>query len=329
VLVKDQYDHLLPGALVTLFLGSSPNQGMIALAGSTGTSDTNGLATFPGLSINLAGAGYTVVATSGQALPAVSNPFTVAPTQAAVSLGNLTAVYDGTPKPVSVTTVPAGLGVSVTYNGSTVPPFGVGTYDVTAMVTDPDYVGTATGTLVISAPVPLLVNVPGTAGGTENYNVSGGPAAALGTPPVNTGLFLNAGSQVTVSATGHVSWYGPGLGAASPDGALPWQSDFLAPAPLAGISLIARIGTGPWQLVGAGPTTLTAAVAGTLQFAINDSYYGDNAGAFAVSVTLVPTGIVTSARAGGSGGTPVGPAEVATEGIATATRLTPGPVLQR
>ena len=48
---------------------------------------------------------------------------------ATLSLGALEATYDGTPKPVSLTTTPTGLiGVTVTYNGSPTPPTDAGSY---------------------------------------------------------------------------------------------------------------------------------------------------------------------------------------------------------
>lgn len=68
---------------------------------------------------------------------------------ALVSLSNTTQVYDGSPKPITVTTDPAGLTVSVTYNGSTTVPTDNGTYAVVATVTDPAYTGSASGTLTI------------------------------------------------------------------------------------------------------------------------------------------------------------------------------------
>ena len=71
------------------------------------------------------------------------------PVQATVTLGDLSQRYDGLPKPVTVTTEPAGLDVSVTYNGSTQPPVYPGVYDVVATVTEPGYVGAATAQLEI------------------------------------------------------------------------------------------------------------------------------------------------------------------------------------
>lgn len=74
---------------------------------------------------------------------------TVTPGTAAVTLSGLSQTYDGSPKPVSVTTDPAGLSVAVTYGGSAQAPSAAGTYDVAAFVTDTNFQGGATGTLSI------------------------------------------------------------------------------------------------------------------------------------------------------------------------------------
>ncbi len=81
----------------------------------------------------------------------VAQTFSVNPAQAIVTLSDLYATFDGTPKSVTCATTPAGLAVNITYNGSTTPPVSEGTYLVVATVTDPNYVGSATGTLVISS----------------------------------------------------------------------------------------------------------------------------------------------------------------------------------
>ena len=70
---------------------------------------------------------------------------------ATVTLSNLTQAYDGTPKPVSVSTTPSGLSVSVTYDGLAAAPTNAGGYAVVATVNSPHYQGTATGTLTITA----------------------------------------------------------------------------------------------------------------------------------------------------------------------------------
>ncbi|WP_407639368.1 MBG domain-containing protein [Geotalea uraniireducens] len=43
------------------------------------------------------------------------------------TLGNLSATYDGSPKSATATTTPAGLAVTITYNGSAIPPTTPGT----------------------------------------------------------------------------------------------------------------------------------------------------------------------------------------------------------
>jgi hypothetical protein len=63
----------------------------------------------------------------------------------------MTQVYDGTPKSVTVTTIPLGLSVSVTYNGLPTAPTSDGSYAVVATITDSNYTGTASGTFVILA----------------------------------------------------------------------------------------------------------------------------------------------------------------------------------
>lgn len=68
---------------------------------------------------------------------------------ATVTLSNLVVTYDGTPKSATVTTDPAGLSVSVTYDGSSQLPVDAGTYAVQATVTSPGYTGSASGSFEI------------------------------------------------------------------------------------------------------------------------------------------------------------------------------------
>ncbi len=73
------------------------------------------------------------------------------PDPATVTLGNLNQIFNGQPRSVTVTTAPGGLPVSVTYNGVAGPPTSPGTYTVVATVTDPTYLGSASGTMSIKA----------------------------------------------------------------------------------------------------------------------------------------------------------------------------------
>ena len=82
---------------------------------------------------------------------------------ATLTLGNLTQTYDGTPRAISVTTSPLGVGVTVTYTGigdtaylpSAVPPSNAGDYSVTAVATG-NYTGTTSATLTVN-PAPLSI----------------------------------------------------------------------------------------------------------------------------------------------------------------------------
>lgn len=75
------------------------------------------------------------------------------PAQAEVILTQLGHAYDGAPKSVSVTTIPPGLVVEVTYNGSPTPPSAVGSHPVTATVNQAGFTGSASAQLVIRPPV--------------------------------------------------------------------------------------------------------------------------------------------------------------------------------
>ncbi|MFN0129401.1 MAG: S8 family serine peptidase [Verrucomicrobiales bacterium] len=75
---------------------------------------------------------------------------TVTPAPALVTLGQLNQTYDGSPREVEVTTVPADLAVEVEYDGNAEPPSAHGTYAVSAVVSDPNYVASATGVLTIT-----------------------------------------------------------------------------------------------------------------------------------------------------------------------------------
>jgi hypothetical protein len=61
----------------------------------------------------------------------------------------MTAICDGTPMSVTVTTGTAGLSYNVTYNGSSDPPSNPDSYAVIVTITDPSVTGGATGTFVI------------------------------------------------------------------------------------------------------------------------------------------------------------------------------------
>jgi hypothetical protein len=118
--------------------------------------------------VTLADAGLYDVVVSNINGSVTSNPAQLTVTKAqvnSISLGNLDQAYDGAPKPVTVTTDPTGLAVSVTYNGSPTAPIAVGSYAVVATVIDPAYQGNVTGTLVIrDETAPVISSVRATPG---------------------------------------------------------------------------------------------------------------------------------------------------------------------
>src|SRR5207247_10904761 len=98
---------------------------------------------------------YAVVASLSNANYTASNAtgtLTINKAPATITLSNLTQGYDGSPKPATATTSPAGLsGVSITYNGSATAPTNNGSYSVVASLNNANYTASnATSTLAIN-----------------------------------------------------------------------------------------------------------------------------------------------------------------------------------
>ncbi|MBS0662604.1 MAG: immunoglobulin domain-containing protein [Verrucomicrobia bacterium] len=110
--------------------------------------------------VHTANAGSYVcrVSNLGGTTPSDTAALTVNKAVATVTLGQLDAVYSGAAKAASVTTAPAGLACVVTYDGSPAAPVNAGSYAVLATVDDVDYLGSASGTLVIH-PAPAVVEL--------------------------------------------------------------------------------------------------------------------------------------------------------------------------
>jgi N-acetylneuraminic acid mutarotase len=134
-------------------------------------------------------------------------------TPATVTLGNLFQTYNGAAEPVTVTTSPPGLAVSVIYNGAFNPPTNAGSYIVIAAVTDPAYTGGATNTLVI-APAPASVtlgNLFQSADGTpKNVSVTTAPSGLAVTVTYNgsTTVPTAAGSYTVVATVSNPNYLG-------------------------------------------------------------------------------------------------------------------------
>ncbi|HVV72252.1 MAG TPA: MBG domain-containing protein, partial [Verrucomicrobiae bacterium] len=155
------------------YSGGSTNTLMIAPAQATislsslsqvydGTAKPVQVSTLPaGLSITLMYDGasdaptnagrYTVVGTVNDSnyQASVTNALVIAQAQANISLAGLSPVYNGSARPVQATTIPAGLAVALTYNGQFAAPSNAGSYTVLGKITDPNFQGAVTNTLII------------------------------------------------------------------------------------------------------------------------------------------------------------------------------------
>ncbi len=132
---------------------------------------------------------------------------------ASVTLSNLLQPYNGSPRPIAVTTSPAGLATSVTYNGSAAAPSAIGTYAVSASVTNSNYTGTASGTLQITDSVkpvltlpasPIVVEATGPNGASVSFSTSAvdnidGPVLVT-TSAASGSVFPLGNTVVTASA---------------------------------------------------------------------------------------------------------------------------------
>ena len=149
---------------------------------------------------------FTPLDSTDYATVIASTTISVGQAPASVALSNTSQTYSGSPEPVSVTTSPANLSTAVTYNGSATAPTAAGTYAVVATVTDPNYTGSATGTLVIGQATPALTwNAPaaityGTALGASQLNATSNVSGSFAYSPAS-GTILPVGSNQALSAT--------------------------------------------------------------------------------------------------------------------------------
>jgi RHS repeat-associated protein len=133
-----------------------------------------------------------------------SGTMVIGKASATVTLGSLTQTYDGAAKPASVSTTPAGLAVSFTYNGSPAPPVNAGTYAVTATINNSNYTGSASGTLTIGKATATV-----TLGSlTQTYDGTARAATATTSPGGLSVTLTYGGSSTAPVAAGHYTVVG-------------------------------------------------------------------------------------------------------------------------
>lgn len=256
----------------------------------------NGTATINNLVLTTPGIDNTVIATDENwpYITGTSGDITVSAATAKISLSNLTQTYTGSPLTVTATTVPSGLAVNVTYNGSTTAPTLAGSYLVVATINQTAYSGTATGTLVIAQastgtrlasgtnPVLLVNAVTLTATVTS---AAGTPTGAVnfldGTTPLGAGILTGGLATLTTNSLT--------LGAHSISAVYSGDSNFAATTSSSLTENVLDInlsGGGAAQTVNSGGTaTYTLAIAPS------------SGTAFPSAVTLTLTGLPTGATA--------------------------------
>ncbi|MES2522979.1 MAG: YDG domain-containing protein, partial [Gemmatimonadota bacterium] len=123
---------------------------------------------------------------------------------AVVTLGGLTATYDGSPKSVTASTMPAGLPLEITYNGLATAPTTTGAYTVIATVNSPSYQGSATGTLTIGK-AAQTISFPQPA----NLTYGGSGLQVSGTASSNLLVTFEATGACTIATGGAQNMVSP------------------------------------------------------------------------------------------------------------------------
>ena len=204
VAALDAAEHVVQGftGAITLGLGANPGSG--TLSGGAPVNAVNGVATFPNLSINRAGNGYTLRATASQLTAATSTPFNVTappnqPPVAAFTSSCTQLVCNFT----STSSDPDGTIASYRWT------FGDGTAAVTTQ--NPSHTYTAGGTFTVTLTV------------TDNQNATGSvshPVTVTAPPPPNRPPVVTAGGEQTVLLGALFSLTGAGFSDPDHDG--PW-----------------------------------------------------------------------------------------------------------
>ncbi|MEY2851955.1 MAG: hypothetical protein RL549_654, partial [Verrucomicrobiota bacterium] len=131
---------------------------------------------------------FTPTDTASYELVEIDVPVTVNKAAATVTVSDLSQVYNGSPRPVTVTTLPASLAVSVQYNGGTTVPTNAGNYPVQVTVTDANHTGAKSELLTIAKADLLPSSLPTasaiTYGQTLAASTLSGGQAKLGTDVV-------------------------------------------------------------------------------------------------------------------------------------------------
>ncbi|HEX7394929.1 MAG TPA: Ig-like domain repeat protein [Anaerolineaceae bacterium] len=163
---------------------------------------------------------------------------------AIITLAGLTQIYKAVPLSVTASTTPTGLAVVITYNGSSTPPTDAGSYPVSAIISDLNYAGTATGQLVIS-PASTQITLTSSA----NPSLKGQPVIFTATVTSSPGLTPDGSVTITVDGS-------PSTLVLSGAGIVTVVSNPLPP----GAKSVSAVYSGSANFSSSGPVLLTQAV---------------------------------------------------------------------
>jgi rhamnogalacturonan endolyase len=226
----------------------------------------------------------------------VSTTITVRQPPATIALGGLDQTYTGQPLAVTVTTNPANLSVSITYNGSATEPTYPGTYAVVATITNPNYAGTISGSMVIGTTglvnhAPVLNGNAAFEGSiqmlsTETVNMSAnsyisGDLLVPGTPTLQTSGNARVAGTINAGGTAAPTNYYVTL---SGDALLRYLVRRINPLPMPSVAAPPSSSTNVTLNSNAPPTTLAAGNYGSVIVNSNTILILGVAGATAPSV---------------------------------------------
>jgi hypothetical protein len=297
VKVEDAFGNAVSGTTVT---ASAPGSGASASLSPPPVTGANGMTSLSATANAVAGGPYNVVVSVPGATAATFTLTNTAGT-ATVTLGDLAQTYSGLPEAVTVTTVPAGLSTSVTYNGSTTVPTAAGSYPVIATVTGGNYVGSKSGTLTVTK-----------AGSTTT--VSATPAAV--SPVQSVTMVATVASQTSGTPTKTVTFYDNGTALGSPATlAANGTTQLVVPSLPPGTAVITAMYSGDNNFFGSTSSNSASVVVAPYDFTFTNtgtsaytaapgaiaSYgfalsplYGSYAGAVSFTVTGLPAGATAS-----------------------------------
>lgn len=176
------------------------------------TSSNTSVATVSGTTVTIIGAGTTAITSSQSgnenysAASDVTQSLTVNKASATVVISGLTSTYDGSAKSATVSTTPLGLTNTVTYDGSATAPVNSGSYAVVATISETNYQGSASGTLVIGKASQTITfnTLSAKTVGEVSYNLSATASSGLAVTftSSNTAVATVSGSTVTIVGAG-------------------------------------------------------------------------------------------------------------------------------